>query len=413
VTASLAALLWVAALGLAETVGDHALFSEAQAGIAATAARLLVRGASRRPGDDPERALSLTGGALRTASGPDLTGFLAEVPPESVPLAVQLLADRLTRPLVADPAAWDREHGRGEPPTVPPLSAASRELWAAAYTSHPYGWPPAGWPEDVRGVTPEDCRQAAATRFSPERAVIVVTSPAPAADTHRLVRRSFLRWRRQPPPGPAPWPEAPQRGERRVTTRVPGSPESAWLAGFHVSEAAHADTPALEVLARVLVQGQGGRLWQRLVEEDGLASGVTVTLHRRERPSLLTVEVQAQGDPRRLEASALAELERVRVEPCAERDLARARGTLELEHALDLAQPWTLARTVAEAELVLGGWKSAWERPAAWQSVTAEDVRRVAQAHLHPDNRTVVLLLPDGPPGKTAGRGPPGAWAAR
>ena len=384
-------------------------------GIASLAARLLVRGSGRKPGDDPARTLALVGGALRTASGPDLTGFVADIPADRLLVAVQQVSDRVTRPLEVDDGAVALERGRPDGRRAGPLGAAVDELWAAAFTAHPYGWPPLGWPSDLLAVTGGDCRQAALARFSPERSVVVVAGPTPAAEAKRLVRRFFLRWRRQPPPGPAPSSEGPQHGERRVVTRPPGGQEVAWLAGYHVPSQSHADTPAVEVLARVLAHGSNGRLWQRLVEEDAVATRVAVQLHRRERPSLLTIEAQGRtvDDARRLEELALQEVERTRAETCSERDLARARGVLELDHALLASQVTSLAQGLAEAELVAGGWRVALERPQGWQAVTPDDVRRVAQQYLSGDNRTVVTLLPEAGAGKTAGLGAPGKGAGR
>ena len=57
---------------------------------------------------------------------------------------------------------------------------------------------------------------------------------------------------------------------------------------------------------------------------------------------------------------------------------------------------------------VFGDYKAMFGLDAAWEAVTADDVRRVATQYLQPATRTVVVLEPV-KTGRPAAEGPPGA----
>src|SRR5262245_51138946 len=99
--------------------------------------------------------------------------------------------------------------------------------------------------------------------------------------------------------------EPPQDGERFVTLRRVGT-VGAVGAVYHVPAGAHADFPAIEVLAQALDTEPAGRLYKALVESK-LGSKVTAYAVGLHDPGLL--EISATCDPKNTESLRTAMVE--------------------------------------------------------------------------------------------------------
>jgi zinc protease len=208
--------------------------------------------------------------------------------------------------------------------------------------------------------------------------------------------------------------EPPQPGERRVEIHRPaGSP--LFRVAYHAPAASSPDFVPLLVAEAVLSGGGGGmgrssRLYRALVAS-GLARGAGSDMSVTIDPYLFQVAVTG------LPESDLGEIERV-----VEREIERLQTEAVPQAELDRAKRQLLAQLTYSAEGVTNQayWLGQWEivdhlgraagLPDEIQAVTAEDVRRVAQTYLVPQQSTVGWLIPSdtggGANGTAAGSAP-------
>src|SRR5439155_9782900 len=111
------------------------------------------------------------------------------------------------------------------------------------------------------------------------------------------------------------------------------------------------------------------------------------------------------GVPRRpttveeLEKAVLDEIERVKTEPVAERELQRLRNQLDADLVRSLESNSGIASQLLEYQALTGDWHYMYKEVAQLKAVTPADLTRVAKRYLTPENRTVATLVrPSQPP---------------
>ncbi|MBI2930542.1 MAG: insulinase family protein [Planctomycetes bacterium] len=158
----------------------------------------------------------------------------------------------------------------------------------------------------------------------------------------------------------------------------------------------HPDVFPLRVLGYIL---GGGGFSSRLVQRVRTEMGLAYEVHADLRPGILYVGSMRMAFQSKNETCALAlktcleEMERIRREGVSEEELAAAKQYfLDAFPGLFFPGPARTAGTFAFAELhdyPKGYFQSYRERIAA---VTREDVRRVAEERLHPDQLVIVVV---------------------
>jgi zinc protease len=184
------------------------------------------------------------------------------------------------------------------------------------------------------------------------------------------------------PPGPLPAPPPSHRQTERLH-EARETEQTHVMVGYLTPPVAHADHVPLKLLNAVLGSGMSSRLFQSLREEAGLAYAVgSFHLTRQERGRLVLHIGTAAANAARAEAGVLREAARIADEPVPDEELQRAKAFLSGSLALDLR---TNARRAYHAGLfeLLGVGHAFVERyPRLIDTVTADDVQRVARRYL-------------------------------
>jgi len=116
-----------------------------------------------------------------------------------------------------------------------------------------------------------------------------------------------------------------------------------------------------------------------------------------EDPSLFfaVAVVQEGRSAGEAEQALLEELERLRNEPVAERELQRVKNQFARDYILGRESNQRKAAQLAHAVVMHKGDASKADAEFdTFMAVTAEDVRRVARAYFAPQNRTVLTIVP-------------------
>ncbi len=276
-----------------------------------------------------------------------------------------------------------------------PSSMLFEELDAAAYRHHPYGWPVIGYAQDIRTITLEDLRNHYQNYYRPDNAVCVIVGDIEPRQALAAVAKHF---------GPIPRPsspiprmarvEPPQSGERRIKFRRPS--QNSFLAlAYHTVEAGHPDSYALNVLSRALSDGETSRLYRRLVREQGLAAYVGGYNRDRIDPTIFTFyAAPAVGrSVEDLEPAILREMEEIKAQGLSPWELKKAKNQIESSLLSSREMAYSLGLQIGAAQTISSWryWDTYLDRIS---SVTNEDIVRVASKYFHPDNSTIVFLLP-------------------
>lgn len=366
---------------------------------------LMFRGSETLGPEEFSRILQAKGGEINAFTTRDHTSYFENLPAEHLELGLKLEADRLAN------LKLNEENFQTELQVViserklrsvdSPFGLLLEQLFATAYTQHPYQWPVIGWDQDLKRMGLRECLSYYRTYYHPGNLTVVIAGDVKPDAARDLVDRHLGQI---PSPG-APLPlkvkEPPQRGERRAVLKKVAQVE-ALFAGFHIVGMDHPDIYPLALLSIILSGGKSSRFYQEFVRP-----GRAVEMEAEIAPPPWTSEdgdlmvltaIAAPGQPLpQLEEDLWAALARFHQDGARPEELARAKKLLRAQAARGLAQNFYRGLLVGLFHLKTGEAGRVNQLLKLYEAVTLEDLQRVAQQYLREDNRTTVTLKPVSP----------------
>lgn len=368
--------------------------SEEQAGISNFVHAVMVKGTARRSGAELAEAIAALGGKISASGDVDYSGIsgsaLARYWRELLALTAELA---LEPKLAPEDVGLERDWllSRVQRQRDSPSSRAFDAFYAAVYGRHPYGLPVLGTPESLARIDHAALVAHYRAFYQPARMVLTVSGQVATAEVLAEARRLFGA---APRGGPVSEPSLakPAAAPRRIVVEQPAQ-QAQILAGGLAPSLDHPDHAPVKVLATVLGGGMAGRLFAELRDRQALAYTASAFYEAVHEPGVLVLYLgTAPESAERAEAALLREVERVRTEAVDADALARAKGYLLGNYAMDrrtnARQAWYMA--FYEVEGVGQQFPERYRR--AVEAVTTADVLRVARAYLDP--LTLVVLRP-------------------
>jgi len=345
---------------------------------------------------------------LNAGTSNDATYYLVSLPSNRLELWMLMESDRLANPVFRefyserDVVMEERRMGENSPDDV-----MYETFLATAFDASAYANPVVGWMSDIKYITRADLEAYYRRHYVPNNAIALLAGDVSFDEVQRLARKYFGPLKRGPESAPIVTADSPQRGERRVVLKEDAKPSLA--IGYRVPKAPHPDSYAVEMLAAILSDGRTSRFY-RDVHEQGLT---------REAPQIwigpgsrLDPLFGISADPKEphtlgeLEAAVYGEIERIKAEPPAPRELERIVNQREAQLVRSLGSNIGLAFTIAGAEAIRGDWRTVLSDLERLKAVTPEDVSRAAARYLTEENRTVVWRVEEVREGEGEERAP-------
>jgi zinc protease len=267
------------------------------------------------------------------------------------------------------------------------------QVQATAFLAHPYGIPTIGWPSDIATWRLEDLKTFFTTNYAPNNCTLVIVGDVEPKSLIELARKYFGAIPAQAPPQEVRTKEPPQQGERRVSIAAEAQTPLVQFA-YHGIAGDDARQPALDLLARILTDGDASRLHRVLVEEQKLAISADSYTEGGFDPGLVWffLSLPAGGDLEKAEAVFTQEIERVIKDGVTTEEVARARNQALADFWRALSTINGKAQTIGEYAVLRGGHQRLFDAPKAYESVTPADIQKIAGELLRTSNRTVGVL---------------------
>ncbi len=343
--------------------------------------------------------MEAAGGSNNAYTDYDLTVYQDWFPSATLDLIFDLEADRIQY-LAFEPKIIESERGvvaseRRTSVEANNFGILDEQLWAAAFTAHPYQWPVVGWMVDIENWKLEDLKRHFAMGYSPSNATMVVCGDVSFDEIVRLATKYIEPIPAHDPPPPVTTKEPEQQGERRLTIRKYAQ-LPILMAGYHVVAASHPDYYPLQVLQNILFGGESSRIYRRLVDQDQLALDVGGQMNLAFDPTLFTIVVQPREGVKTeaVEKVLYEELARAGV-TVTEHEMQKAKNTLIANFYRQMKTINGKARALGNYEVFFGDYRKLFSVADVYGKVTAEDVKRVAQKYFTEKNRTVATLIPE------------------
>lgn len=377
-------------------------------GISHWVEHMQFKGTTQFPASLLDKAISREGGFWNAFTYLDWTTYFETLPAEKIDLALRLETDRMLNSFF-DPSEVDSERtviiAERQGNENEPLFRLDEEIVAASFRIHPYHHQVIGDIADLRCIQRDDLYNHYRSYYTPNNAVLAIAGDFQSEAMLGRIRQLYEEIPPIPEPPRLVRPETPQPGERRLTVEGPG--ETTYVqVSYHIPEAIHADFFPLTVLDSLLTgpsnlnmfgggtSNKTSRLYRALVEGElavSISGGMQATIDPFLYNIVLTLHPQRTAD----EAIAAMEdqIYTLQDTPPPAEELKRAVKQARAIFAYGSESITNQAFWLGYPEMFSDyHWYLDYlDRLAA---VPPEDVQRVAQIYLRPQNRTLGVYLP-------------------
>ena len=366
---------------------------------------MMFNGAKKYGPGDFDRVMEANGGSNNAYTSQNVTVYQDWFPRSALELIFDLEADRIQNlAFVAEIVESERGVIASERRNGVDANNAgllNEQLWATAYTAHPYQWPVVGWMSDIESWTLDDLTQHFKTGYSPSNATMVVTGDVTLEEIVTLAEKYIEPIPSSAPPPPVKTIEPEQLGERRIVVRKFAQLPILQLA-YHVPATSDPDYYPLQILETLLFSGQSSRMYKRLVDKDQIALSVGGGSDLGFDPTLFTIAAQPKAgvDPVTVEKAIYEELDRVAAQSVTAGEMEKAKNILLSEFYRQIRTISGRSNAIGTYEVFFGDYRKLFSAADEVAKVTTADVQRVAKKYFTANTRTVATLLPEAPADK-------------
>jgi zinc protease len=340
-------------------------------------------------------ALDFMGASLSASAGRDNATLRLRVLKKDLDKGFDLFMEALTRPtfpgeeiqrqvektLAAIRSSEDR-----------PGVIARKAFQNALFSNSPYGHSVEGTKESLPRITREAVRQFHNTYYHPNNAILAVVGDITSEEVRAKLIPRLSQW----PMGKIP--------DEHLTVKFAQGPEEIVIDrnitqaniifGHKGVSRKNPDYYALSVMNYILGGGGfGSRLFEEVRVKRGFAYSVASYFVPGKYPGSFQISLQTKNASAK-EAISLVrrEMERIRRKPVFEEELNKAKKYLIGSFPLRLDTQAKLARFITQVEYHGLGLDYCEKYPSFINTVTREDVLRVAKSYLHPKNAILVVV---------------------
>lgn len=329
----------------------------------------------------------------------DLTTYMISLPSNKLELWALIESDRMKHPVLRefyterDVIQEERRRSHDSDPG----RVLYETLVLNAFSVHPYRNPIIGWHSDIANLSPQKTRRFLHEYYAPVNTVIALVGDVQATDAIALVQRYFGDIPSGTPVPQVTTIEPVQKGEKRVREIFDAEPRLA--IAWHKPTMPNKDDYVFDLIDQILGSGRSSRLYRTLVEEQQLATSVSVFGAPGSRyPNLFVIEAVPRHPHTtdELEKAIYNELDKLAENPVKDDELTKVRNRLVTDQLRRLDSNAGLAGLLTSFQSLNGDWRYLVTYQEEIDKLTAEDIRRVAAEYLTPENRTVVVLKREG-----------------
>jgi predicted Zn-dependent peptidase len=343
--------------------------------------------------DEFDRIYTTAGGSgMNAGTTNDFTVYFINVPANKLELWFWMESDRLLKPVFREfYAERDVVHEERRLRTdSTPTGKFDEEFEAMFWDASPYSWPVVGWPTDLEGITRQEARDYFALNYAPNNLTACLVGDFDPANAAALASKYFGRIPRGPrDPEPVRTGEVKQLAEKRMVAYADTNPEV--VCRYHTVADGHKDEFALSVMADLL-NGRTGRLYKSLVLKQNVANSAFAGQNGRKYEGYFQLRGVAKPGhtPEEVEQALYKEIERLQKEEVPEEELQKVKNQNAAGAFRRLQSNFNLMIQLLVADAGRE-WQTINTDPPRTQAVTAQDIKRVANAYFAPENRAVAI----------------------
>lgn len=374
-------------------------------GISHILEHMMFKGTSKVPNDEFTRLSRIYGGRVNASTFTSYTNYYQLYPKTYLPMALELEADRMSNLLLRqqdfDPEMKVvMEERRLRTDDNPRSLAFERFKWIAYPTSH-YRQPVIGHMKNLQNIQLEDVKKWYRDWYIPNNAILIIVGDVDSENALLQVQKYF---------GDIPARKIPARndvlefdrvGYRHMELNLPVQVPNlfmAWNVRSLVTAKNPQDAYALTIIKNLLDSGISSRLQDRLVRDKKVLTAISVSYDPYSRgDSLLSISALPVDGVSLQEAEKAIqnEIDLLKTELIKPEEVERV--TAKFVSNLVYSQDDIAGQTKMIGNLEINGlsFRLMDELPKHFETVTPQDIQRVANIYFSRDNLSTLYLSPE------------------
>jgi zinc protease len=366
-----------------------------QGGMAYLTAKGLLLGTTKRTATRINEELDFIGASLNASSGRDYATVSLRVLKKDLGKGLDLFFETITQP-----AFPEEEIQREIEKTLAiiqsaedqPGEVAEKEFQKALYLQSPYAHPVEGTKESLPRLKRDSLLHFFKTYYHPNNAILTVVGDMTPDEVKALLHPRLETW--QPIEIPTESFQSPLAGKPQTIKIDRAVTQANIILGHGGVSRGNPDYYAIQVMNYIL--GGGGfasRLTEEIRNKKGLAYSVDSFFDPGKYPGSFQMVLQTKNSSAREAISlSLQQMERIRKEPVSEKELEGARKYLIGSFPMRFDSQAKLANFLTQIEYYGLGLDYPEKYPSILKAITREEILRVAQTYLHPENHLLVVV---------------------
>jgi zinc protease len=367
-----------------------------KAGLAHLTAELLTEGTKHRTALEISEAIEFIGASLGASAGRDYTTITLSVLKKDIHKGFEVFADILLNPTFPQDEI-DRKRtlikGFLKQQEEDPSFLAERAFKKEVFGEHPYGRLIEGSLESLDSIQRRDISGFYSKFFLPNNSILSVVGDLTSEELAMLIEKYLSKWKSVDLPSELMSSVREAREKRLVTIGRDLTQANIILGNLGISR----DNPDYyAVLVMNYILGGGGftsRLMQSVRDDMGLAYDVHSFFASYKHGGIFQVGVQTKNESANtVIEEILKQIERIRKEEVADEELSDAQAYLTGSFPRRLDTNRKIADFLVAVEFYDLGLDYVEKYPEYINSVTKEDILRVAKKYLDLENYVLVVV---------------------
>lgn len=340
------------------------------------------------------------GGTYNAYTSDDYTYYYEIFPSNQLQLSLWMESERMLHPLINQAGVNTQNEVVKEEKRANydnrPYGYYEDEVKKNIFDLHPYKRASIGSMEDLDAASLEEFIDFRNQYYIPNNAVLVVAGDINISQTKQWIEDYFSSIPMGPPIKRISINETPIEKARKATYYDKNIQIPALITAYRIPGVTYRDSKVLEIISTYLSDGKSSRLYKRMVDKEKLALEVAAFNLNLEDYGIYIILGLPLGENTfdDLLETINEEISKIQETLISERDYQKIQNKFETDFINANGSVEGIANSLAEYYTFYGDTNLINKEIDLYRSITREDIRRVANKYLNPQQRLILNYLP-------------------
>ena len=346
------------------------------------------------------KMVSSNGGSNNANTTDDRTYYYEIFPSNQLELGLWMESERMMHPIIDQKGVDTQNEVVKEEKRLrvdnAPYGNILAEVKKLLFTKHPYRWATIGSMDHLDAATLEEFRDFNEKYYVPNNATLVVAGDLDIEKTKKMIAAYFGPIEKGAEVSQIDIKEDPITTEVKGTYYDPNIQVPAIAISYRTPSMKERDAYILDMVSAILSDGKSSRLYKKIVDDQKQALQIGAFNIAQEDYGMYIVFGLPMGDTslETLTEEIDEEIVKLQQELISQREYEKLQNKFENRFVNSNSSVSGIASSLATYQMLYGDTDLINEEIEIYRSITREDIKRVANEYLKPNQRVVLEYLP-------------------